>query len=98
MCLISGGANHFDAKVWAQNFGHDYAAVGLLVVFKDREPSAADSEPAAIESVDEIGFAAARFDFNRRAAGLVGLEVGAGRDFLVGVLAGEPDFDVVGLG
>ena len=28
MCLISRRANHFDAKVRAQSFGHDYAAVG----------------------------------------------------------------------
>ena len=32
------------------------------------------------------------------AAGLEGLEVGAGGDFAVEVLAGEPDFEVVGFG
>ena len=32
------------------------------------------------------------------AAGLEGLEVGAGADFAVGLLAGEPDFEVVGFG
>ncbi len=32
------------------------------------------------------------------AAGLEGFEVGAGGDFAVEVLAGEPDFEVVGFG
>src|SRR5665213_2739621 len=97
MCLISRRANHFDAKVRAQSFGHNDAAVGLLVVFDDGKPGAADGESAAVESVDEVSFAAAGFGLNRCPAGLVSLEVGAGRDFLVAVLAGEPDFYVVGL-
>ena len=53
--------NHFDAQVRAQRFGNHHAAVGLLVVFEDREPGAADGESAAVERVDEIGFAAAGF-------------------------------------
>ena len=32
------------------------------------------------------------------AARLEGVEVGAGRDFAVEILAGQPDFEVVGLG
>ena len=78
MCLISSCANDFDAKVRAQSFGHYHAAVGLLVVFEDRDPGAADGESAAVESVDEVGFAAARLGLDRGAACLVGLEVGAG--------------------
>ena len=67
MCSTSGAADHVDAKVRSQRFGHHHAAIGLLVVFKDRQPRAADRESAAVDGVHEIGFAAARFSLDRRA-------------------------------
>src|SRR5690242_4357364 len=98
MCPISGAANHVDAEVRAQRFGHHHAAVGLLVVFKDRQPGAPNREPAAVDGVHEVGFTAAGFSLDRRAPRLVRLEIGARRNLLVSALAGEPDLDVIGLG
>jgi len=67
MCPISGAANHVDAEVRTQRFGHHHAAVGLLVVFEDRQPGAPNRESAAVDGVHEIGFTAAGFSLNRRA-------------------------------
>src|SRR4029078_145975 len=53
--LISRGANHFDAEVRAQGFGHNHAAVGLLIVFEDGDPGASDCQATAVQSVHEIG-------------------------------------------
>src|SRR5262249_55645415 len=72
-------------------------AVGLLVVFDDREPGAADRYAAAVERVHEFAFGGLAFGADRGAARLKSFAVGAGRDFAEGVGAGEPDFDVVGL-
>ncbi len=70
-----------------------------MVVFEDGEVRAADGETGAVEGVDELGFfGAGGLVLDVGAAGLEGLEVGAGGDFAEGVLAGDPDFEVVGFG
>jgi len=48
--------------------------------------------------VYKVGFGFAALVFDLGAAGLEGFEVGTRGDFFVGLLAGEPDFDVVGFG
>jgi hypothetical protein len=49
-----GAANHIDAQVRAQRSGHDDAAVGLQVVFKDRQPGAADRKSATVDGVQDF--------------------------------------------
>ena len=74
-------------------------AVGLLVVLENREPGAANGEAAAVECVHEFGLLfAGGLEADVGAASLEGFEVGAGGDFAIELLAGEPDFEVEGLG
>src|SRR5262252_5556470 len=47
------------AHVWLESIGDDHAAVGLLVVFKDRQPGTADGQTAAVERVHELRLLAA---------------------------------------
>ncbi len=89
----------FAVHVGLEGVGDADGAVGLLVVLEDGEIGAADGEAAAVEGVDELGFLGAfGLVADVGAAGLEALEVGAGGDLAVGLLAGEPDFEVVGLG
>src|SRR3972149_7539334 len=74
------------------------AAVFLLVVFKYGEESSADCQSGAVERVDEdrpafLFLAVA----DLRPARLEIFAVRARADFSVSVLAGQPDFQVVGL-
>ena len=46
----------FGAEVGAQSFGHEHAAVLLLVVLDNRDPGAADGQAAAVQRMDEFGF------------------------------------------
>ncbi len=99
LCALLTCDYGFAVHVWDEGLGNYDAAVGLLVIFEDGEPGAADGQAAAVERVDELGLARPSWAVaDVGAAGLEGLEVGAGRDFAVEVLAGEPDFEVVGLG
>ena len=75
MGLILGRANHIDAHERAQGFRDDHAAVGLLVVFDNREPGSAYGESAAVQGVDVVGFTFAGFGADLRAAGLERFEV-----------------------
>ncbi len=89
----------FAVHVWDEGLGYFDAAVGLLVVFEDCEIGSAYGEAAAVEGVEELGLAGSGWAVaDVGSAGLEGLEVGAGADLAVEVLAGEPDFEVVGLG
>ena len=45
------------SKVGTQRFGHDDGAVGLLVIFDDREPRAAHGQAAAIQRVQKLRLA-----------------------------------------
>src|SRR5215467_7240307 len=42
-----------------QSFRNNHAAVGLLVVFQDRQPGTADGQAAAVERVHELRLLAA---------------------------------------
>src|ERR1035441_2667036 len=90
-------ADHFLIEIGAERLGDYHGAILLLEVFDDGDPGAADGERAAVEGVGVLGLLTSAHA-NAGAAGLEGFVVGAGGDFLVGVLAGEPDFDVVGFG
>src|SRR5262245_66572665 len=81
-----------------QRLGDDDRAVLLLVVLDNRDERAADGEAGAVQRVDELrlaGTIAAELD--ARAARLKRLCVAAGRNLAIGVLAGQPDLDVVRL-
>ena len=77
-----------------------HGAVGLLVVFEDGEPGAADGQSAAVDGVDEFvfTFAAGGLEADVGATRLEAFEVGAGRDFAIELLARKPDFEIEGLG
>src|SRR6185295_15941215 len=87
------------SEVGAEGVGQEDGAVGLLVVLEDGDERPADGEARAVERVEEARLAAVRGAVAE--VGAPGLEVGAvraGGDLAVGVLAGEPDFEIVGLG
>ena len=89
------------AHIGPQGLGNEDRAVGLLVVFEDREPGAAHGQAAAVERVHKLGLGLrppARPVADVGAPRLKGVEVGAGRDFAVEILSRQPDFEVVGLG
>ena len=100
--LVLSGLNAddgFAVHVGDQGVGDADGAVGLLVVLEDGEVGAADGEAAAVEGVQELGLLRAGGAVaDVGAAGLEALEVGAGADLAVELLAGEPDLEVVGLG
>ncbi len=87
------------AHVGDQGVGDADGAVGLLVVFKKGEIGAADRKAGAVEGVDKLAFFGAfGLVADVGAASLEGLEIGAGTDLAIGVLAGYPDLQVVGFG
>src|SRR6185369_12800443 len=83
------------SHVRAQGFGNRDADVLLLVILDDGHPGAANCEPAAIQGVDELGLPFGALEPDAGSARLEGFEIRAGRNLLVTVLAGQPDFDVV---
>ena len=95
-----GGGNHLAAAhERAQRRRDHHRAVLLLVVLEDRDQGAAHRQAGAVQRVHELGLAGAlRPVLDVGAAGLERLAVRARRDLAVGLLARQPDLDVVGLG
>jgi len=48
--------NNLCPHVFAEGFGDDDRAVGLLVVFQDGDEDAGEGEAGAVQGVDELGF------------------------------------------
>ena len=86
------------AEVGDEGLGDLDGAVGLLVLLEDGDEEAGEGGAAAVEGVAEDVFAVAVLEAELHAAGLVVAEAGAAGDLEVFVLAGGPDFDVVGFG
>ena len=74
------------AHVGAKGFGDEHGAIGLLVIFKDGEPCAANGQAGTVDGVDEFWFGlgatgiafcveARRAEADVGAAGLEALEV-----------------------
>ncbi len=81
-----------------EDLGDSDAAIGLLVILEDGDVGAPYSEARAIEGVEIFGFfCAGGAVADVCAAGLEVGEVGTGADLAVEALAGQPDFEVVGL-
>ena len=79
--------------------GQSDAAIGLLIVLHHGHQRAAHGQAGAVQGMGQPGPAAVlRLATDAGAAGLKVGAVGAGRDLPVAVLAGQPDFDVIGLG
>src|SRR5690606_3991929 len=96
---LRGRGEEKESEVGAEGVGDVDGAVGALVVFHDGDEGAADGDAGAIEGVDQLGFAGGGVaPAGLHAAGLKILAIAAGGNFTIFVLAGEPDFDVVGLG
>jgi hypothetical protein len=79
-----------------QNFGNQNAAVRLLVIFQNRNPSSSDRQTRTVQRVNEFGFRAARaLETQIHSPRLKISAVRAARNFAVSFLARQPDFDVV---
>src|SRR3990170_8143013 len=86
------------AHVRPENFGDGDGAVGLLVVLEDGGPGPTDGDAGAIQGVDE-------FCLRPRVSAVANggppclkiLEVTAGRDLPVELLAWKPHLEIVGL-
>src|SRR5438067_9563123 len=86
------------AHIRMKRGGNLDGSVLLLVVLQDRDQRAADGQAGPIQRVDELGLSGALVaELDVRAAGLERLRITAGRDLAIGILAGEPHLDVVGL-
>src|SRR5690606_9837151 len=86
------------AHIGAKSLRNCDAAVGVLIVLHHRDQRAADGDAGAVQRMDEAG----PLPFGRTIASLHAprLEIAAdrtGRNLAIGVLAGQPDLDVVGL-
>src|ERR1700683_2916911 len=100
--LPSGLPHNFieSTHVRAKGLRNFDGAVGLLVVLKNREPGAAYGQAATVDGVHKLrlGLGAAlsgtRPVTDIRPPCLKGVEVGAGGDFAVKILAGQPDFEI----
>src|SRR5262245_15106899 len=89
------GADFVRPEVGAEGFGDRHGAVFALEVLQDGDERAAHGESGAVQRVDELGLLSlGAAEANRAAARLERLEVRAGGDLAVGVLPGEPDFQV----
>src|SRR6266567_4770774 len=76
-----------------------YRPISLLIVFEQRQPQPSNREPRPIQRVREFRlrlFFAAKSD--ARPPRLKRFAVRTRRDLSIGVLAWQPDFDVIGLG
>src|SRR5581483_8462233 len=69
--------DHFHAHVRAQRLGNDDTAIGLLVVFENRQPCPPDGQTAAIERVHVFRLAFARLRADLRPPRLKRLEIRA---------------------
>src|SRR5579883_576454 len=81
-----------------QSGGNEHGTVGLLEIFEDGDPGAPDRQAVAVERVRESGLALGVAHFDVGAAGLEILAVAARGDLAIGLLRGQPDLEVVGLG
>ena len=92
----SGFGDFFGTEMAPEGFRNKDAAVRLLIRFEERDVDAREGCARAIESVAEAVFPIGVLVAQVKATGLKVLEVGAAGDFEVTVLAGSPDFDIVG--
>src|SRR5712691_3976863 len=99
MCRLAIVPNHFlTAHVGLQRLGDRNRAVMALEVLDDRDHRAADREGGAVEGMHRARALASRRPIARlHPLGLERTAIRAARDLTIGVLAGEPDLDVVGL-
>src|SRR6266852_1617279 len=80
--LCSTGGNSVYAHIGAQDFWYEDGAVGLLIVFDDRDPGAPDGEAGAIQSMNEVAFSAGfGLEADAGAPRLKSFAVRAGRNF-----------------
>lgn len=94
-----GFSNDIAAHVRSQDFRDHDTAVCLLIVFKNSGHRTSNSKAGPIEGVDKLRFGfAVTAEPNIGTTRLEIYTVGAGRDFTVLVLCGEPDFDVIAFG
>src|SRR5262247_1917912 len=96
---LSIGLDHLDAAhIGHQRLGQRHGPIGLLVVLQDGDHCPADSEAGAVQRMHEArallaGLAHARL----HPPGLELAAVGTAGDLSIGLLAGQPHLDVVGL-
>ena len=96
--MVSGGGKCVDTAHIRQKCGRDaHAAIGLLIIFKHSNQGAPDRKAGTVQRMDELRrFFAFRAEARVHPARLEVPAVGAGRNFAIGILAGEPYFKVIG--
>src|SRR5215470_9028952 len=95
-CFLCGTDSLRAFDVRNEGIGHLNASIGPLVVFKNRDQRATDGQTRAVEGVTELGlFTLCGPEANLRSPRLEIPAVGAGADFAINVLAGQPDLYVV---
>ena len=80
---------------WVRRIG---TAVGLLVVFQHRHQRAAHGQAGTVQGVQQLVLALGILEAGLQAACLEGFAVAHRTDFAVGVLRGQPHFQVIGFG
>src|SRR2546426_507551 len=97
--LSVGRGDPVEAGVGDERLGNPDGAVLLLEILEDRDEGSAHRQAGAVEGVDELRLRLGSGTVpDVGAAGLEILEVGAGGDLPEGLLAREPDLQIVRLG
>ena len=81
--------------VGTEDSGNSQGTVGFLIIFEDGDEGAADRQPGAVDGMDEFrlgAFFAAKTDTSTPRLKVT--KIGAGGNFAIGLLAGEPDFEI----
>src|SRR6185437_691263 len=83
-------------EIRMKSLGNPHVSFGVLIVLKNRDEGASHRKARAIQGMDESRLAL-RFGSvtDIRAPSLKIFAVGAGRNFAIGVLRGQPDLEVV---
>ena len=89
------GASTSSPHVGLQHFGNQHGPVRLLIVFEHRDERAPDRKTRAVERVQQFVLALRVLEPRLHPARLERPGVGAGRDLPIGILGGEPDFEIV---
>src|SRR6185437_59399 len=93
-----GAKNLHASHIWPQRRWDRDRAVFLLMVLENGDQSTPDREAGAVESVDEaVAFSLFRLEARVHAASLELAALRTARNLAIGVLAWQPDLDVVGL-
>src|SRR5262245_36214135 len=93
-------ANHGSpVQIWLQGFRNHHRAVLLLIIFHDGDPGSSDRQSRTVQGMNEPDLLTGAWPILYiRPAGLKSIEVAAGGNLAIGILARQPHFDIVAFG